>query len=339
MSDWVTLNSVSDVWQGPGWWLASDGKWYPADAEPGAVYEGDVSSTSDEPVSAGVDAQVATSPEAPMATSPEPTLTQPDSVPASPTALPDPYTPDMGSTSLGDPIVEPVHPEPAASFAAPTAAPEISNDLPDPEPQTSSGGWQNITTDPAPAPEVVAPTAPAPEVAVPAAAAPAPAPEVPAPTASAAPEAGSEAPEEDGWTSAYDERQTVSEILGAADSDAPSDSPLANDARGSSFFGGAAATPDVSMPDMAAPDVSIPDVDTPTVASTNIADLYSDESKTQPNPGPEPVERDGAWRRPTKAPLTGRVGMAATADAPQVVDLAVPQPLSLIHISEPTRPY
>ena len=95
--------------------------------------------------------------------------------------------------------------------------------------------------------------------------------------------------------------------------------------------------PDMAMPDMAVPDVSIPDVDTPTVASTNIADLYSDESKTQPNPGPEPVERDGAWRRPTKAPLTGRVGMAATGDAPQVVDLAVPQPAPEVEEETPKR--
>ena len=30
----VTLTAVSDVWQGPGWWLAPDGKWYPADGGP-----------------------------------------------------------------------------------------------------------------------------------------------------------------------------------------------------------------------------------------------------------------------------------------------------------------
>jgi len=28
---------VSDVSQGPGWWLASDGKWYPPEQEPGPV--------------------------------------------------------------------------------------------------------------------------------------------------------------------------------------------------------------------------------------------------------------------------------------------------------------
>jgi len=28
---------VSDVWQGPGWWLASDGKWYSPDQIPGPV--------------------------------------------------------------------------------------------------------------------------------------------------------------------------------------------------------------------------------------------------------------------------------------------------------------
>ena len=30
----VTLIAVSDVWQGPGWWLAPDGKWYSADGGP-----------------------------------------------------------------------------------------------------------------------------------------------------------------------------------------------------------------------------------------------------------------------------------------------------------------
>ena len=40
---------MSDVWQGPGWWLASDGKWYPADAEPGALYDGDLPSDSSDP--------------------------------------------------------------------------------------------------------------------------------------------------------------------------------------------------------------------------------------------------------------------------------------------------
>jgi hypothetical protein len=27
---------VSDAWQGPGWWLASDRKWYPPESYPGA---------------------------------------------------------------------------------------------------------------------------------------------------------------------------------------------------------------------------------------------------------------------------------------------------------------
>jgi hypothetical protein len=60
---------VSDVWQGPGWWLASDGKWYPADAEPGAVYEGDLSNdnsaTTEQVVAAkvsGHQAEAATEP-------------------------------------------------------------------------------------------------------------------------------------------------------------------------------------------------------------------------------------------------------------------------------------
>ena len=35
----ATLTPVSDVWQGPGWWLASDGKWYPPEAQPGGVFD------------------------------------------------------------------------------------------------------------------------------------------------------------------------------------------------------------------------------------------------------------------------------------------------------------
>lgn len=36
---------MSDFWQGPGWWLASDGKWYPADGQP----PGDDASASNAP--------------------------------------------------------------------------------------------------------------------------------------------------------------------------------------------------------------------------------------------------------------------------------------------------
>lgn len=39
--------AVSDVWQGPGWWLASDGKWYPAEAESGEVFDGEIDGSGD----------------------------------------------------------------------------------------------------------------------------------------------------------------------------------------------------------------------------------------------------------------------------------------------------
>ncbi len=56
----VTIPGVSDVWQGPGWWLASDGKWYPADAKPGDVYEGTIETGSPATVSGAVDPIAAT---------------------------------------------------------------------------------------------------------------------------------------------------------------------------------------------------------------------------------------------------------------------------------------
>ena len=43
----VTYWTVSDVWQGPGWWLASDGKWYPAEDAPGASPTGDAANDTD----------------------------------------------------------------------------------------------------------------------------------------------------------------------------------------------------------------------------------------------------------------------------------------------------
>lgn len=53
---------MSDFWQGPGWWLASDGKWYPADAEPPGD---DAAVSSDDSAAAAsvapADEQVATS--------------------------------------------------------------------------------------------------------------------------------------------------------------------------------------------------------------------------------------------------------------------------------------
>ena len=90
------------------------------------------------------------------------------------------------------------------------------------------------------------------------------------------------------------------------------------------------AMPDVAIPDLAMPDVAIPDLAIPDVAMPDVSEatppVIGDISADRP-PGPAAIERDEAWRRPTNAPMSARMGAAtAGTQAPKVVDLAVPQP-------------
>lgn len=232
---------MSDVWQGPGWWLASDGKWYPADAEPGAVYDGDLSEPATEPGAVSVDTIATADPATSIASGTVDTPVEPQA-PA----------PELEVAAAPDAVVE---------NAEASAGAAVFDEMPAPVVEESrGGGWQAI--------EPEAPAAPA---------AAAPEPAAPGPTGMfASPTADQvdalEEEDEDGWTSAFEERQTVNDIIGAAPT-GPAGSP-APDA-GASFLQSTPAAPEAvappaSPPDMAlstppAPVAPIPDVTTPAV--------------------------------------------------------------------------
>lgn len=50
------MTTVSDVWQGPGWWLAPDGKWYPEDGGPTESARPDTAGAGSVPTGSGAPA-------------------------------------------------------------------------------------------------------------------------------------------------------------------------------------------------------------------------------------------------------------------------------------------
>ena len=326
----VTVVVVSDVWQGPGWWLASDGKWYPADAEPGAVYEGDLQNSDDsetdappeapamEPVEEPLEPADSTPPVeavlaapalaapvlAPSVDVPEPDVAIPDL--AAPVAeIPDVPAPDVTIPDLAAPVAEiPDAPAPDVTIpdlelseaeasvedlGAPVAA------MPDPIVESASG-WQTITEAPAPEPELDIETEAASFEVL---------------------ENHSTTVEEDGWTSAFEERQAGSEVL---DDIAPPDA--------------VAAPPSIDLPE---PDTDIQDLAATTSVATepDIPEIVvpDDSIPEAPNRGAvaAPIERQDAWRKPVsgediRQDLAAGSGATATATrAPEVVDLAIPE--------------
>ncbi len=241
---------MSDVWQGPGWWLASDGKWYPADAEPGAVYEGklqndsstigDVDPPAPEPVAPEPD-PVASEPD-PVAPEPEPALPEPEPVePPLQEPAPQPVDSFDDQTDQSDIPSETAQPSDVSLGADPFArmpAPIVE------EPRV--GGWQSI--DPTPTP--VAPLEP---IATPSVD---PQPTDASRTTDDDPQ--SSAVENDGWTSAYEERHDVPDVNAPVAAAAPSASapeiPVPE-----------VQIPEVQIPDVQIPDVQIPDVEAPPV--------------------------------------------------------------------------
>ncbi len=233
---------MSDVWQGPGWWLASDGKWYPADAQPGAVYDGDLSESATEPGVAVGDAGAPTEPT---------TSISPGSVNTVPGTTHQPTELAASETAVE-----------SASADGPSGA--VFDAMPAPVVEgPRGGGWQAVQPD-------------------------APSGEAPEPTSSGLTGMfSSQQPDqtiddtsepEDGWTSAFEERQTVNDILDAAPA-APS-VPAEPDPS-VAFLQGAptvpqtptppAAIPDLAIPDLAAPNAAIPNVAAPDVAVPNVA--------------------------------------------------------------------
>jgi len=372
---------VSDVWQGPGWWLASDGKWYPADAEPGAVYQGDISKHADE---------AAASPEVSTVSDDADVFDTPFSTNDLPTSDISSFSTEASTfdtTGIGGASTTPSTDTTAFAPAPDPVIDEVAAD-------TSIGGWQAISPEP---------TTPVAES-----------------VASVEPDA------EDGWTSAYEERNSTSEILSLG-KDLPDSTigvdpaaPIPDLYEGSpaintpgtptipDFEAPATNVPDMSMPapgipdvgvpemsmpapgipdvgvpemsmpsvdvpDVSVPDMSLPDVDiaeTPAIPditmpamdvpavdvpemsmpavdvpemsmpAVDVPDMsmpavdvpdMSMPAATIPDVTPSavtrtgttPIERDAAWRSPRHTPLAETP--VPTAEAPTVVDLAVPQ--------------
>ena len=335
---------MSDVWQGPGWWLASDGRWYPADAQPGAVYEGDLSEpTTDFPTTSQADPAVAPPDQgAPLAdpgtvSAPAPTDQSPSPITPTPTPTP------AAST---EPIA-PAAPDVPTAGGAETGA-EVFDEMPAPVVEGSGGGWQAIDPDAVPPPSVQRDDAPTPTSPEPAAATPEPtltgmfASNTPTPTASP----------DDGWTSAFEERQTVADIIDAAPSPAAPELspnlgevvPTVPDLGVPDVSVPDVGVPDVSVPDVGVPDLGVPDVSSPDVgvpdvtvpdvslAGVGIPDVGVPEIPIPEVPAPTAaapdalgtIERSDAWRTPND---TGgaKATIGSTTRPPEVVDLAIPQ--------------
>ena len=97
---------MSDTSQGPGWWIASDGKWYSPEQKPGPA-------TPEPP------APVAAAPETPAPATPEPA---PTAAPVTPTPVtPPPFAPETPPAAV-EPPTEPI-PVTPPPMAAPAMAP------------------------------------------------------------------------------------------------------------------------------------------------------------------------------------------------------------------------
>ncbi|HLN15822.1 MAG TPA: hypothetical protein VK277_03610 [Acidimicrobiales bacterium] len=123
---------MSDVSQGPGWWLASDGKWYPPEAQPGPAPTS-TGTAVDDP-STGVHAAtgaVMTTPDPVLADRPAGFQVAPDQVmpPAAPVA--DTWQPEV-----------PAEPAPAAAESTPSAWPvSPAAAAPSDSKVKAAGGW------------------------------------------------------------------------------------------------------------------------------------------------------------------------------------------------------
>ena len=306
---------MSDVWQGPGWWLASDGKWYPADAEPGAVYDGDLSTDSNESATTeavGRDSAVLDTPVTTTTITDTPQFDDAELVAETPDV-------DMSATA------PPTAPDPVEARGLSFGS--------SPSESATGGGWQAITPDPEPgAPDLAA--------------------------------LADEALQEDGWTSAYEERQVVSDILGV--SETPPEIPPVDSIGGvgTGFAANNAVLPDTSMPapdvfmpaadvsmspapdtaipDLTAPDTAIPDLTAP---DTAIPDLTAPDTAIPDLAAPDTAIPDLTFpttdfTAPT-APVAGIPDLttAATPDVampttPEIPDLTIPT----TDVTAPTAP-
>ncbi|MFT7473737.1 MAG: hypothetical protein ACI81L_000652 [Verrucomicrobiales bacterium] len=303
---------MSDVWQGPGWWLASDGKWYPADDGPGAVYEGDLSNdntaTTEQVVAANVSTRLAE-------TGVEPAPVHHEGATAIPTArvAADPVSTD-GFT--GNPFAQ--MPKPALD-------------------EMKVGGWQAIEPEPTIEP------------------APTPSFERVQPDDDDVVRGG----DVDGWTSAYEERQTTSEVLDNALMPVSLPPPTPPLTPGLAVADVAVPNvpdfspteiPDVPMPAAVivpvsmpkvriddVPDITVPDIEAPPIEPSPMATPVTPELEgelpifdsfdggtTVVRDLGAPIEREDAWRKPSDTDEAARPRADAAFATPDVVDLAIP---------------
>ncbi len=245
---------MSDVWQGPGWWLASDGKWYPADAEPGAVYDGNLPSDDDSSTSAPAAAAEEPAVGADTLVDTEHSLVEPEMPLGSPDVDVDadlvttPGLPDVPE------VAAPEMPESPDLGTATIAEPES---MPEPIVESSTGGWQAIDDVPEAEPE----------------------PDLEAEAFASLARTGPTT-EEDGWTSAFEQRQADGEVLddlprNAETLEAPEMPPPGtislSDLGEVPPAPAITPIPDVTVPDVAVPDVAVPDVAVPDVAVPDMA--------------------------------------------------------------------
>lgn len=125
----VTLCAVSDVWQGPGWWLAPDGKWYPADGGPDVVAPVDTAIPE-----ATIPVTAISEPTIPEPTIPEPPILEPTVQKAAIPITDEPA--DLEPPRWDTPVVDiPIVDTPDVDTSI------VDNPVVD-TPTSGSGGWQ-----------------------------------------------------------------------------------------------------------------------------------------------------------------------------------------------------
>ena len=321
---------MSDVWQGPGWWLASDGKWYPADAQPGGgADQAEATTESAAATPAETASTLVADPVTPAPTVPETPQAPAVEVPTAAAApVVDPAPAPTPSPEPTVPVVEaPVATPPVAEPVVEATAPPVEPITPTEPPAATRGGWQAV--EPETPAEPAAPAAVGGEWTEPAV---------------AAADTPSLDVTDDGWTSAYETAQAeVEPIVPDEMPEVPrfeAPAPAPTEPTDADVIPDVPAPPAVSVTDAAAPIVEPPTVEVPTVpepeapastpsfgvpdvapptATPVVPDVERPES-------PEPLARDDAWRKPSDvaaaAPITD--DGPAIRPAPKVVDLAIP---------------
>ncbi|MGI9606903.1 MAG: hypothetical protein ACR2P0_12260, partial [Acidimicrobiales bacterium] len=342
---------MSDVWQGPGWWLASDGKWYPADAAP---TEAAPTPVVDETTDTDGAAREGESTPAAIAVEEVAPSVENGSEAAFATPEVEPYEAAEAEGTAGAGWQEIVD-EPTT----PTEAPDIdvvdaSSDWADPSAETVDDGWTSAFDERTSVPEMPAegggsdatdrgsaipdvepaPLAPADEVApmVDTIDIDAPIPDTD-PAVDDLADAIAEVPGEPSIH--LEEPGSITDLHDIADADAlPDLDDDPGDLGDRLDLGDMIAMPGAGAPEISidAPEVDVPEVPQPAMQSMPDAPMVD-----------SPVERNEAWRTPADTILGDRAptdpATGPIPGAPDVVDLAIPSesPLNLDDLEESSR--